>query len=78
MQRLSLYVARYGMSLIFANVLAEQLGLPIPAMPTLIVAGALVVEKDLRAVHVLAVSVARVSSPTRSGSRSDAASASGS
>lgn len=34
-------IATYGLGLVFANVLAEQLGLPIPALPTLIVAGAL-------------------------------------
>jgi membrane protein DedA with SNARE-associated domain/rhodanese-related sulfurtransferase len=34
-------IAEYGLALVFANVLLEQLGLPIPAMPTLIVAGAL-------------------------------------
>lgn len=32
-------VSRYGVALVFANVLVEQLGLPIPAMPTLIVLG---------------------------------------
>ena len=53
MQQLAALVVRYGLPLIFANVLAEQLGLPIPAIPTLIVAGALAVEKDLSAVHVL-------------------------
>lgn len=34
-------ITRYGLLLVFANVLAEQLGLPLPAVPTLIVAGAL-------------------------------------
>jgi membrane protein DedA with SNARE-associated domain len=34
-------VARYGLPLVFANVAAEQLGLPVPALPTLVVAGAL-------------------------------------
>src|SRR5262245_58458824 len=57
MQQLTEYVARYGMSLIFANVLLEQLGLPIPAMPVLIVAGALIVEKDLSAAGVLVVAL---------------------
>ena len=37
-------IAEYGLALVFANVLLEQLGLPIPAMPTLIVAGALAAE----------------------------------
>jgi len=34
-------LARYGLALIFANVLIEQIGLPIPAVPTLLVAGAM-------------------------------------
>ena len=31
----------YGVLLVFANVLLQQLGAPVPTMPTLIVAGAL-------------------------------------
>lgn len=50
-------VTRYGLPLIFANVLAEQLGLPIPAIPTLIVAGALAVERDLSVSRVLLVAL---------------------
>ena len=34
-------LARHGLPLVFANVLLEQLGLPIPAIPTLVAAGAL-------------------------------------
>lgn len=34
-------VARYGAALVFANCLAASLGLPVPAMPTLVVFGAL-------------------------------------
>src|SRR5437764_12075670 len=34
-------IGEYGLALVFANVLLEQLGLPIPAVPALIVAGAL-------------------------------------
>jgi membrane protein DedA with SNARE-associated domain/rhodanese-related sulfurtransferase len=34
-------ITHYGLALIFANVLIQQMGLPIPALPTLIVAGAL-------------------------------------
>jgi len=58
MQQLALYVSKYGLSLIFVNVLFEQLGLPIPAIPVLIVAGALAVEKDLSVPSVLVVAVA--------------------
>ena len=50
-------VARLGLPLIFANILLEQLGLPIPAMPTLIVAGALSVTGELSAPEVLAAAV---------------------
>ncbi len=41
MNKLVAYVAQYGMALVFANVLVEQIGIPIPALPTLMVAGAL-------------------------------------
>ena len=57
MHDLIVYVSKYGVALVFAVVLAEQLGLPIPAMPVLIVAGALTMEKDLPAVQVLAVAL---------------------
>lgn len=57
MQQLAQYVERFGLPLIFANTLMEQLGLPIPALPTLIVAGALVVERDLSSVRVLAAAL---------------------
>ena len=40
-------IAEYGLALVFANVLLEQLGLPIPAVPTLVVAGALAAEGEL-------------------------------
>ena len=34
-------MSQYGLALVFFNVLMEQIGLPIPAIPTLVVAGAL-------------------------------------
>jgi membrane protein DedA with SNARE-associated domain len=34
-------VLKYGVSFVFLNVLFEQLGIPVPAVPTLLVAGAL-------------------------------------
>lgn len=40
-------VAQYGLALVFVNVLAEQAGLPVPAIPTLIIAGALVADGKL-------------------------------
>lgn len=57
MHGLAATVHKYGLPLVFANVLLEQLGLPIPAVPTLIVAGALSVEKDLSAGAVLGVAL---------------------
>lgn len=46
-------VLHYGVPLVFLNVLAEQLGLPIPAVPTLIIAGALSREGRMSSTHVL-------------------------
>jgi membrane protein DedA with SNARE-associated domain len=57
MHQVILYVTKYGMPLVFLVVLAEQIGLPIPAMPVLIVAGALAVDKDLSAPKVVLVAV---------------------
>ncbi|MDE3072448.1 MAG: VTT domain-containing protein, partial [Pseudomonadota bacterium] len=36
-----LLIAQYGLLLVFVNVLIEQAGVPVPAVPTLIVAGAM-------------------------------------
>ena len=49
--------APFGLSLIFLNVLLEQLGLPLPAVPTLIVAGALAANGQLPALGVAALAV---------------------
>lgn len=57
MHPLTATVLRYGLPLVFANVFLEQIGLPIPAVPTLIVAGALSVEKDLTAASVLGIAL---------------------
>lgn len=40
-------LTRHGLLVVFVNVLAEQVGLPVPAIPTLIVAGALVWDGSL-------------------------------
>jgi membrane protein DedA with SNARE-associated domain len=53
LQHLITYVSRYGPGLIFANVLVEQLGIPLPSLPTLIVAGALAARGELSAPAVL-------------------------
>ena len=58
MSKLVAYVAQYGVLLVFANVLVEQIGIPIPALPTLIVAGTLVREGRLSFLALLAAAVA--------------------
>ena len=46
-------IERHGLALVFANVLLEHVGLPIPAVPTLIVCGALAAEGRISAAAVL-------------------------
>ena len=58
-------LGQYGLAVVFANVLIEQLGLPVPAVPTLVVAGALATEGALSmpllfAVALLACSLADI------------------
>jgi membrane protein DedA with SNARE-associated domain/rhodanese-related sulfurtransferase len=50
-------VAPFGLGLVFLNVLFEQLGLPLPALPTLMVAGALAADGQLPAAGVCAFAV---------------------
>jgi membrane protein DedA with SNARE-associated domain len=57
MTPLAHYVITYGLPLIFGIVLLEQLGAPIPALPVLIVGGALAVGRPLWVLEVLAVAV---------------------
>lgn len=57
MARLIHYLVRYGVSLVFVNVFAEQIGAPIPAVPTLIVAGALARNGQMSSTHVVLVAV---------------------
>jgi membrane protein DedA with SNARE-associated domain/rhodanese-related sulfurtransferase len=49
--------APFGLTLVFLNVLLEQLGLPVPALPTLVVAGALAANGRLPPFGVCAVAV---------------------
>jgi membrane protein DedA with SNARE-associated domain/rhodanese-related sulfurtransferase len=49
--------APFGLWLIFLNVLAEQLGLPVPTLPTLIIAGALAASGRLSAASVFALAL---------------------
>ena len=53
MAQLTEAVILYGLPLIFGIVLLEQLGAPIPAIPILVVGGALAVDRDLSAPQVL-------------------------
>jgi membrane protein DedA with SNARE-associated domain len=50
-------LSRYGVLLVFANVLFEQLGVPIPAVPTLVLAGALAADGKLSLASLVIVSV---------------------
>jgi membrane protein DedA with SNARE-associated domain len=56
--RLVAYLTQYGVALVFANVLVEQVGIPIPALPTLLVAGSLVRQGKLSFAALLAAAVA--------------------
>lgn len=58
MNELVAALSRWGILLVGANVLLEQIGLPIPAFPTLVLAGALAAEGKLPLAGLLAVSVA--------------------
>jgi membrane protein DedA with SNARE-associated domain/rhodanese-related sulfurtransferase len=58
MQVLLSLIEQYGLWLVFANVLALQLGLPLPAYPTLIVVGAISARGDFSLAQVVAVAVA--------------------
>jgi membrane protein DedA with SNARE-associated domain/rhodanese-related sulfurtransferase len=51
------FVARHGVLFVFANVLVEQLGVPVPAVPTLIVAGALAADGKVSGAAILAAAV---------------------
>ena len=57
MSKLILLFQTYGVLIVFGTVLLEQIGLPIPAMPILIVAGALAVDGDFSWPMCLLVSV---------------------
>ncbi|MDB6084542.1 MAG: Sulfurtransferase [Gammaproteobacteria bacterium] len=56
-QQLFLVVGQYGLAVVFINVLVNQIGLPIPAIPTLIVAGALAADGRLPLAPLFACSV---------------------
>jgi membrane protein DedA with SNARE-associated domain len=58
MHELVAQLSRYGVALIFANVFLEQIGAPIPALPTLIVAGAFAAHGRMHLAAILLVALA--------------------
>jgi membrane protein DedA with SNARE-associated domain/rhodanese-related sulfurtransferase len=54
---LSTIVSQYGLAVVFGNVLLEQLGVPLPAIPTLVVAGAMAINGELSLFAVFATAV---------------------
>lgn len=58
MEALVSLLAQYGLLLVFANVFLAQAGVPVPALPTLMVAGALVRDGQLSLALVLLAAVA--------------------
>ena len=61
MVRLIHYLVRYGVSLVFLNVFAEQIGAPVPAVPTLIVAGALARNGQMSSTHAILIAAVAAS-----------------
>jgi membrane protein DedA with SNARE-associated domain/rhodanese-related sulfurtransferase len=52
------WIQQYGLLFVFANVLIEQLGMPVPAYPTLVITGALLGRGDYSATGLLVTAVA--------------------
>src|SRR4029453_13352236 len=57
MESVSASLHHYGVLLVFANVLLQQLGAPVPAFPTLVLAGALSVTGVISAPGTLSAAV---------------------
>jgi membrane protein DedA with SNARE-associated domain len=58
MQELTGLLAQHGLALVFVNVLLAQGGVPLPAVPLLVVAGALVSQGQIALAPLLLVSLA--------------------
>jgi membrane protein DedA with SNARE-associated domain len=58
MEQLTALLAQYGLALVFVNVFLVQAGAPVPAVPTLMVAGALAIGGRLSLPAIILVSVA--------------------
>lgn len=57
MEEIVARLIEYGLLIVFANVFLEQIGMPIPALPTLVVAGALTARDRMDLIAVLAVAL---------------------
>jgi len=57
-QDLSSIISQYGLAVVFGNVFAEQIGVPVPAIPTLVVAGAFGMSGKLPLIAVFLVALA--------------------
>jgi membrane protein DedA with SNARE-associated domain/rhodanese-related sulfurtransferase len=55
MQQLIALIQEHGLWLVFLNVLAEQAGVPVPAYPTLIIAGAVLTRGNYALIELLVV-----------------------
>jgi membrane protein DedA with SNARE-associated domain len=58
MEQTVAHLIQYGLLVVFANVFLEQIGIPIPALPTLVVAGALVARGRMDLAALLTVALA--------------------
>jgi membrane protein DedA with SNARE-associated domain/rhodanese-related sulfurtransferase len=58
MEHLIALIRQYGLALVFVNVMVEQAGVPVPAYPTLIIAGAYLTQGAYSIVALLAVGTA--------------------
>jgi membrane protein DedA with SNARE-associated domain len=56
MEEITGLLAQHGLALVFINVLLTQGGMPVPAMPTLVVAGAFVAQGQIALLPLAAVS----------------------
>jgi len=57
MQHLISNIGHYGLMIVTINVLLDQIGLPVPAVPTLVVAGAIGAGGQMSLIAVFAWSV---------------------
>ena len=55
-QQLVLIIGQYGVAIVVLNVFIDQIGLPVPAMPTLVVAGAIAATGKLSFIELLLLS----------------------